>query len=281
MTIGEIHDFADLGRWAGYYGRSADDGPLDGLHMPTNFGLLAAPWTAPGVRAHVDALEAALPDGAWPNYVLGNHDEQRLATRVGPENVRLAALLLLALRGTPTLYYGDELGMLEVDVPGERRRDPWGERSGHPELSRDGSRTPMAWDDSPSAGFSDAPPGGLWLPLHPGHAARNVESQAVAGGSTLRLYQRALAVRNGSAALRVGDYRPLDVGNDDVFAFERIAREQRVVALLNFGDSEVTVDVPEGYRGGSVLIATDRPGSGGEPVGDWLALGGKAGALVA
>ncbi len=116
VTIGEIHE-PDLARWASYYGEA-----LDELHMPFDFGLLGAPWTAAAVRGHVDRVEAALPPGAWPSHVLGNHDEPRLASRLGEAGSRLAAMLLLTLRGTPTLYAGDEIGTPEVAVPAERQR---------------------------------------------------------------------------------------------------------------------------------------------------------------
>ena len=256
VLIGELHAFHDLPRWASYYGQPTDGGRLDELHLPYNFGLLDVPWTAAGVRAHVDAVEAVLPDGAWPNYVLGNHDEARLATRLGGESVRLAGLLLLTLRGAPTLYYGDELGMPEAEVPADRRVDPWAFRSGLPELSRDGCRTPMPWDAGPSAGFSDADPSDFWLPLHQGHERTNVGAEAADPGSVLSFYRRALALRGGSDALRAGDYRPLDGLPDTVFAFERTAGDDRALVLLHFGDGPVEVDLPDGYRGGMVALAT-------------------------
>src|SRR5438132_1688675 len=102
VSIGEIHLF-DLAELVAYYGAE-----LDELHMPFNFTLLNVPWTAEAVRSTVDEMEAALPAGAWPNWVLGNHDESRVASRIGAAAARSAMLLLLTLRGTPTLYYGDE-----------------------------------------------------------------------------------------------------------------------------------------------------------------------------
>ncbi|PAP75437.1 alpha-amylase family glycosyl hydrolase [Rubrivirga marina] len=279
VTIGEIHEYDDLGRWASYYGTPTEAGGLSGLHMPFNFGLLNTPWTAAGVRAHVDAIEAVLPDGAWPNYVLGNHDERRLATRLGPESVCLAGMLLLTLRGAPTLYYGDELGMEEVDVPLDRRVDPWGFRSGVPELGRDGCRTPMAWDASPGAGFSEgAGPSDYWLPLHPDHESVNVAAEAADPDSVLSFYRRALAVRNASPALQAGSYRPLDDVPEGVFGFERAEGDDRRLVLLHFGDDDVEVAVPEAYRGAPVALAThDREV---EPVGEVFCLGPWAGAVV-
>ncbi|PAP75373.1 alpha-amylase family glycosyl hydrolase [Rubrivirga marina] len=233
VTLGEIHLPNALDRWAAYYG-----GPdLDEIHMPLNFGLLDVEWSADGLRRHVEAVEAAVPEGAWPNYVLGNHDERRLATRLGPERARLAALLLLTLRGTPTLYYGDELGVPDVAVPADRIRDPMGLRSGIPALGRDSGRTPMAWDASPSAGFSTAPPDTLWLPLHAEAERLNVSVQRDDPESLLSLYRSLLALRRRRPALYAGRYTALGETPASVFAFERQSGTDRVVVVLNLGDA--------------------------------------------
>src|SRR5262249_29175423 len=122
VAIGEMHifDYAELA--------SSSGNALDGLPLPFHFGLLKAPWAARAIRAMIDEYEAALPRGAWPNHVVGNHDEHRIASRVGRARARLAMMLLLTLRGTPTLYYGDELGLQDVPIPPEREQDPWGLR---------------------------------------------------------------------------------------------------------------------------------------------------------
>ena len=229
VTIGEVHLF-DLDEWAGYYGRD-----LDEMHLPFNFTLLYAPWTAAAVRKRVDDLEAALPPGAWPNYVLGNHDEPRLATRFGANTARLAAMLLLTLRGTPTLYYGDELGMEQVPI--KNQQDPWARRE--PELGRDGCRTPMQWDSSPAAGFSDADPDGLWLPLEATYAARNVEVQLGDPESLLTLYRRLLALRRGMPSLQRGDYTPVDAVPEELFIFRRSDGDEEVCVVLNMSDQPV------------------------------------------
>src|SRR5439155_849947 len=142
VSVGEIHLF-DLAELVAYYGAE-----LDELHMPFNFTLLNVPWSAEAVRSTVDEMEAALPEGAWPNWVLGNHDESRVASRIGAVAARSAMLLLLTLRGTPTLYYGDELGMEDVQVPPELVQDPWGKNVPGLGLGRDPERTPMLWDRS-------------------------------------------------------------------------------------------------------------------------------------
>ena len=217
VSIGEIHLF-DKREWASYYGQD-----LDELHMPFNFGLLKQPWTAEDIRASVDSLEAALPTGAWPNYVLANHDDPRLATRVGPKQARVGAMLLLTLRGTPTLYYGEELGLPNADIPDEDQQDPWGQQV--PGLGRDGCRTPMPWTSAPDGGFSNAAPSDFWLPMHHGNGSTDapisVADQLDDDRSMLTLYRRLLDLRRTSKALHAGRYAPIDDVPDGVFAYRR------------------------------------------------------------
>ncbi len=237
VSIGEMHIY-DWEKWVRYYGED-----LDELHMPFNFALLNTAWEAAAVRATVDALEAALPEGAWPNYVLNNHDETRFVTREGAAQARVAAVLLLTLRGTPTLYYGEELGMAEVDVPRERQQDPWGFRS-LPELTRDGCRTPMPWDASRSAGFSDAPPERLWLPLGDDYKTVNVEHELREPRSMLHLYRKLLALRSESPALHQGPYCPIDEAPEDCFVFLREAGDEKILVALNFSSDAQQVALP-------------------------------------
>jgi alpha-glucosidase len=132
-----------------YYGTQ-----LDCFHLPFNFQLIGAQWSPENIARIVDAYEAALPPGAWPNWVLGNHDRARVASRVGPAQARVAAMLLLTLRGTPTIYQGDELGMENVPIPAERVMDPWEKNVPGKGLGRDPVRTPIAWTGGEGAGFT-------------------------------------------------------------------------------------------------------------------------------
>ena len=235
VLLGEIHCF-DLEEWVTHYGQKQDE-----LHLPFNFGLLNVPWSASAVRELVNALEAALPEGAWPTYVLGNHDEPRLATRLGPSQARVAAMLLLTLRGTPTLYYGDELGMTDVVVPPELSHDPQGKRMRH--LSRDPARSPMLWSTSENAGFcvEGVHP---WLPLNP--RVPSVSEQEVDRSSLLSLYRELLALRRTELALFAGDYLSLDAP-DGVYAFERgESGGERLRILLNFTGDELECDLVSG-----------------------------------
>src|SRR5213075_1517721 len=164
VLIGEI--YLPLERLVAYYGKD-----LAGTHLPFNFALLSAPWNARGIEKIIFEYEAALPQGAWPNWVLGNHDRPRVASRVGRAQARVAAMLLLTLRGTPTLYYGDEVGMHQLAIAPEDVRDPFEKNVPGIGVGRDGCRTPMQWDSSNFAGFSEVRP---WLPLPEDHIRENV-----------------------------------------------------------------------------------------------------------
>ncbi len=195
VLIGEI--YLPIARMVPYYGEQ-----LDEAHLPFNFQFVTLPtWEARTIRQVVDAYEVALPQGAWPNWVLSNHDRPRIATRVGREQARIAQMLLLTLRGTPTCYYGDELGMQDVAIPPELMHDPRGKE--HPEHSRDPARTPMQWDSSPNAGFCP-PEVQPWLPVASDYQTYNVAVEQQDMHSFLALVRALLTLRRSSPALNVG-----------------------------------------------------------------------------
>ena len=265
VLIGEI--YLPMERLMAYYGPD-----LSGADMPFNFQLIQTPWTAEAVSDLVENYEAALPEGGWPNWVLGNHDQPRIAARVGPEQARIAAMLLLTLRGTPTLYYGDEIGLAHVAVPPDRVRDPW-ERN-EPGHGRDPERTPMQWDGETHAGFSTAEP---WLPLSPDAATRNVDALRDDPTSILTLYRRLLALRREHAALSVGAYRVV-AGAADVFAYERFGADGVFRILLNFGEAAQTLDL--GGDEAWTLVLSTRGDRGGERIAAAVALGPKEGLIL-
>jgi alpha-glucosidase len=252
VAIGEIHIF-ELEVWSRYYG-----GALDELHLPFNFGLLAVPWDATGVQQFVNSLENTIPEGAWPNYVVGNHDEPRVASRIGPQRARIAMMLLLTLRGTPTIYNGDELGMFDVPVALDAVQDPWGRKSGT--MGRDPERAPMLWDASPNAGFTtpDAIP---WLPIEDGYELLNVEAQLTDPTSMLTLTRRLLALRRAREALMLGDYEQIDGGPDDCLVYERVSGADSYLIALNFTGEPRTLTLPS-HPAGTVVLSThlDRDG---------------------
>ncbi|ADV68457.1 alpha-amylase family glycosyl hydrolase [Deinococcus maricopensis] len=236
MMVGEI--YLPIERLVTYYG----SGEGAECHLPFNFHLINTPWTAGAVRRLVDEYDAAVSAvGGWPNWVLGNHDQHRFRSRVGDAQYRVAQTLLLTLRGTPTVYYGDEIGMRDVPVPLEQQRDPQGlQQPDVPGASRDPERTPMQWDDQPNAGFSSAQP---WLPVAEDAPIVNVAAQAQAEGSDLQYFRALTRLRAQRPALHAGTYRPVDTPFEDVFAYLREHEGDRVLVLLNFGGARRTLDL--------------------------------------
>jgi len=252
MMVGEIYmPNEDL---ISYYGSSAGNE----CHLPFNFQLINAAWDAATVRRLVDAYEAILPLGGWPNWVLGNHDQHRLATRVGLAQARVANMLLLTLRGTPTCYYGDEIGLENVPIPPEMVQDP--PALNQPEIAhlvgRDPERTPMQWDASPNAGFA---PAGVrtWLPVAGDFTARNVAVQSQDPTSMLNFYRALTALRQAEPALTIGDYRSLDAGTPDVFAYLRSHEETRFLVVFNFGGEARRLDLSAVGKEAEIALSTE------------------------
>jgi len=250
VGIGEVQYNMPTGAFAAFYG---EDDTL--LHLPFNFGLITTRWNAPAFRAYITAYDAALPPNAQPNYVFGNHDRARLASRIGSAQARVAAMLLLTLRGTPFIYYGEELGMQNVSIPPQYIQDPW--EITQPGQGRDGERAPMQWDASPNAGFSSASP---WLPVSDDYRTLNVEAQQSDPTSFLSLYKNLLRLRRSLPALTGGDFTPENNTPDTVFGYWRTAADQRLLVLLNYSGDIVSVGLPER---GNILLSShlDRSGS--------------------
>ena len=253
VLIGEI--YLPLERLMEYYGAEGD-----GLHMPFNFGLLEVPdWNPEAAGSLIEAYEAALPESAWPNWVLGNHDNPRIASRVGPDQAGTAQMLLLTLRGTPTCYYGDEIGMRDVKLPPERVQDPQGVYD--PDYNRDPVRTPMQWDTSPNAGFcpKEVEP---WLPVAGEHEVVNVEVQQDDPLSMLVLFRNLIELRRKVPSLVVGSYRPLKTVGGSIHAYLREHKGQQALVVLNFSSERTVLDLSEAGELGKVLCSTylDRVG---------------------
>ena len=247
VLIGEI--YLPVERLVRYYG--AD---LSGAHLPFNFQLISAPWDARHIAQMIREYERALPKGAWPNWVLGNHDQHRIATRVGDAQARVAAMLLLTLRGTPTLYYGDEIGMHDVPIPPERVQDPFEKNVPGKGLGRDPERTPMQWGFVRGAGFTKGEP---WLPISPNHRLVNVDAQRDDPRSMLALYQRLIALRRAEPALEIGRFEAIEC-DGDVLAYTRRSRrdESAFLVALNLGGDEHTLQLPADSARGIVALST-------------------------
>lgn len=247
FTVGEIHEYG-WQRWASYYGAANDE-----LHMPFNFSLLPAGVQPERIRRAVTGVEAALPPGAWPNWVIGNHDEPRVATRLGWEQSKAAAVMLLTLRGTPTLYYGDEIGIPDADIPPEEQQDPWGRRK--PGFGRDGCRTPMQWTSGEHAGFSPPGTASTWLPVAQQDTI-SVEAELDRPGSHLWLHRRLLHLRRARPALQLGDITLLGSSPNPLVYRRSLEGHDPVWVALNLSPDEAEVGVGE-VEGCQVLLSTD------------------------
>ncbi len=223
VLIGEICLPNDrLARWYG-----TPDHPQ--VHLPVNFHLIESVWNAASLRRMISDYEASLPAFGWPNWVLGSHDAPRIAARVGEPQARVAAMLLLTLRGTPTLYQGDEIGIADVEIPPDRVCDPQDLRQPGLGIGRDRSRTPIPWDASAYAGFSTFDP---WLPLNEDWRVRNIAVQDQDSSSFLSLYRSLLALRRSHDALAIGDVTLVDVA-EDVLAYQRRHAGECLLIALN------------------------------------------------
>jgi alpha-glucosidase len=269
VIIGEIYlDPAELMK---YYGANMDE-----VHLPFNFQLILLPWDATIIGRAVSAYEALLPALGWPNWVLGNHDQHRIATRVGRAQARVAAMLLLTLRGTPTCYYGDELAMVDGEIPPELVRDP--QELGKPGLGlgRDPERTPMQWDASPHGGFTTGTP---WLPVAADYPAYNVAAERDDPASMLTFVRTLLALRRATLALSVGNYAEVPSGSADLFAFAREHDGQKLVVVLNFSHAPQVFQSASAPAPAEILLSTV-PGRAGAVDLTSLELGADEGLIV-
>jgi alpha-glucosidase len=259
-----------------YYGAT-----LQGANLPFNFLLLQCAWSAESVRATISEYMAALPSGAWANWVLGNHDNARIATKVGIRQAPVAAMLLLTLPGTLTMYYGEEIGMTNVAILPENVKDPAEKNQPGIGMGRDPERTPMQWDSSPGAGFTTATP---WLPLASDFSQNNVATLLKDNASLLSLYRSLLVLRRAHPAFISGKLSGLSA-ESNLLRYERADDEERLLVLLNLGFDPIEAKLQSGkivsstrfdrnenrvdnavtVRGAEGLIILLDEGSAGEP----------------
>jgi alpha-glucosidase len=267
LLIGEVYlPVSDLVR---YYGTQRS-----GVHLPFNFQLVQMPWDAPHLRRVVDEYESSVGADEWPNWVLGNHDQPRVASRVGPEQARVAAALLFTLRGTPTLYYGDEIGMRNGDIPREEMRDERARSCDGRGIGRDPFRTPMQWDRGRHAGFTTGEP---WMPM--GSPEINVAAQVEDPGSMLALHRRLIALRRGSPALVSGEHLPVDV-RGHVYTFVRATGDQAFLVALNLNDLPRTVELPAWCGNGTVVLSTRDHAAAERATGASIEVGANEGLII-
>ena len=262
MAVGEVY-LLDQRRLVRYVSTG------DELHLVHNFVFLNLAWSAADMRRTIDEFEVLGGEEAWPAWCLSNHDHSRVASRYddgghGPARARVAAMLLLTLRGTPFLYQGEELGLPDAPIPPERVVDVDG---------RDPERAPLPWappsQAGPSAGFTTGVP---WLPPVPDAEHLNVTTQGADPRSTLSLYRALCRRRAESPALREGAQRSLDAG-PDLLAYTREHRDERLLVVLSFSAAPRRLDAPGAGLSGSaqVELSTDPDRPPGQEV-DLLAL---------
>ena len=201
--------------------------------LPFNFELIFMDWSANQIQAFIDNFEAGLRDYDLPVYVLGNHDQPRFASRVGPAAARAGALLLLTLPGISLIYNGEELGMHDVDLPRNLRHDP---------EDREKCRTPMQWSGGYKAGFTSGQP---WLPLADDYQASNADAESKEASSILSLYKTLIRLRHNSPILKYGRYESgPEITN--VISFFREYENKFLLVLINTSedivDSQVTAE---------------------------------------
>lgn len=251
MMIGEI--YLPIHKLVSYYGIDNK-----GVHLPFNFTLISLPWEAQKIATAIDEYEGALPVNSWPNWVLGNHDQPRITSRVGIQQSKVAAVLLLTLRGTPTIYYGEELGMRDVPIPFDEVKDPQGLNMPDKNLSRDPFRTPMQWDDSDNSGFSTATP---WLRVALDNKRVNIKNQKTDPYSHLWLYKKLISLRQSQPSLMSGHYKPL-YADHQAFAYMRhLPGEKSFVIVLNLSHRPCYLDL-ECVNAGTIVVSTSAEGEG-------------------
>jgi alpha-glucosidase len=265
MMVGEL--YLPLPELVKYYGEHGDE-----AHLPFNFELISAPWDPGYIRKFAEDYERALPHAAWPNWVLGNHDRHRVATRLGHAQARVAHMLLLTLRGTPTLYYGDELGMTDVEIPPDKVQDPWEKNVPGMGLGRDPERTPMQWDSGHNAGFSTADP---WLPLSAGYRYVNVDVEREDPDSMLHFVRSLLSLRRHTPALTIGGWRSVHPEPKGALAYVREHDHEQVLVALNFTGDDLTLDLTSLGAKVRVLISTHPDRRGEEDLGSFQLRGNE------
>ena len=235
VLIGEVSNISpDHDMWKRYFGYNKE-----GLDIVFNFDLLYEELDADLLRSSIIKWEDS-PKGKWPSYAFGSHDQIRYPSRLGVtkdheiDKMKLLSTFLLTVRGTPFIYYGDEIGLPEFKVPKELVKDPWPLRTNFAVPTRDGCRTPMIWDKSPQAGFSTNKQ--TWLPIHDTEAFNPVEHQLNDKNSILNWYKKLIAIRKLSRSLQLGDLELLTTA-ENVLAYSRTDDNTTTITILNLSST--------------------------------------------
>jgi alpha-glucosidase len=264
VLIGEI--YLPVNQLVDYYGYNQQ-----GAHLPLNFHLLVEEWNARKIYKGINEYEGSLPPAAWPNWVLSNHARPRVTSRTGIGQARIAALLLLTLRGTPTIYYGDEIAMEDAPITPEESKALGGQ-------SRDAQRTPMQWNNSPNAGFTTGKP---WIETGKNYSACNVELQRQQPASMLNLYRNLIDLRKSWPALNSGNFIPVGI-DGNIFAFLRTSEDDSTAFLIavNMSHTAGTFLIPPRFNiAGNIALSTGS-NRNNEHISDRIVLEGDEGIIV-
>ncbi|MBN1698021.1 MAG: alpha-glucosidase [Spirochaetales bacterium] len=245
MLVGEVYaPTPDPELSASYLGDGTDE-----LHLAFNFSFMyTEKWHAETFYRVIRQWYDSIPEKGWPCNVLSNHDKPRSRTRFGggkdsDARARVAAAFLLTVKGTPFIYYGEEIGMEDGKIKKKEIHDPIGKRYWPINKGRDPARTPMLWSAASNAGFSGASP---WLPLNNGWERQNVDAQEKDGTSILQFYKKLLRVRKEKKPLMFGEWVELNHGKENFLSYERRWSGERVLVLLNFARTGCTAAIPPG-----------------------------------
>lgn len=233
MTVGEVFNEkpGNHALSASFLGNGRDE-----LHLAFDFSLVFEKWSAKRFFNRISGIYKAMPEKGWPCFVLSNHDNPRSAARFGrglrgERRNRVALTLLLSLRGTPFLYYGEELGMRDGRIRKEEIQDPVGKRYWPFNKGRDPERTPMQWDRGLNGGFSTGKP---WLPVNKDYIQRNVELQTTEETSLLSYVKHLIDLRKRHKVLENGSWEPEARGRGGIISYYRINHRESVFVILNF-----------------------------------------------
>lgn len=214
---------------------------------PFNFEGVSLPWTSVAWHRFLKSFHSTLSHfgpHCVASYAFGNHDQPRLISRIGEDAARSAAVMLLTLPGMAFIYYGEEIGMRDSNIPTEYIQDPAAKGDAKKGQGRDPERTPMQWNGEKNAGFSDAD--STWLPVAPDYATYNVEAESKDPGSFLSLYRSLGKLRNESMALRHGPIEVLDIDSSHVVAYVRSDNEgNKILVAINFSSESSPCSIPD------------------------------------
>jgi alpha-glucosidase len=256
MLVGEVFTYppGDPSLSANYLGNGSDE-----LHLSFDFSLIYRSWNAQKYYQCIKHWYSHIPENGWPCNVLSNHDQPRNYNRLkddadADKRARVSAMLLLTLRGTPFMYYGEEIGMKNIKIPRNRITDPAGKKFWPFYAGRDLCRTPMQWSAGANAGFTN---GNLWLPVDMDFKKVNVELQEKNNYSLLNYYKNLINIRKQKKSLTHGTWKPAAKGLHGILAYFREFGNETVCIALNFTKKSAVLNA--GHKGQwKVVFSTHR-----------------------